>query len=283
LPRGCSSPSVQPGSAAMIGVASVHAVADADGKDKKACPGQPQSEGTECLHEDRPSGCGEWTTRWPSHETAAPPACVRHLKARPAPPMLLGGGPEARGEKAGPRDPNKTDKAAPPATPDSVLFQDPRAARIVRETADHYGVEVCLAWAAGTGGTRVAACRGLDTMPALPFGRPLAAGFCLFHHHVDRDLPVVVLDLARDARAAGHPLVEGGPKLRFYAAAPLVRLGGGSGKRYVGTLTIASTRPRDRFTLADGAFLVAQAELLAGILRELEVEAGGSLAPVAED
>ena len=51
---------------------------------------------------------------------------------------------------------------------------------------------------------------------------------------------MVVPDLSADPRFASNPLVSGGPRLRFYAGAPLVRPGG----LVLGTVSVLSPEPR---------------------------------------
>ncbi|MFI7547156.1 GAF domain-containing protein [Actinoplanes sp. NPDC049599] len=52
--------------------------------------------------------------------------------------------------------------------------------------------------------------------------------------------PYVVNDAAADPRTRDHPLVRGGPRLRFYAAAPIVTADG----QHLGTVTAMDTAPR---------------------------------------
>ncbi|MFF8828600.1 PP2C family protein-serine/threonine phosphatase [Streptomyces sp. NPDC015131] len=52
--------------------------------------------------------------------------------------------------------------------------------------------------------------------------------------------PYVVTDARADPRTAGHPLVTGGPGIRFYAAAPVTTADG----HRLGTVHVMDTRPR---------------------------------------
>ena len=72
--------------------------------------------------------------------------------------------------------------------------------------------------------------------------------FC--SHVVQRREELVVADTLLDDRFADNPLVVDGPRLRFYAGAPLIVEDGSC----LGTLCLADTRPRD-LTPADLAML----------------------------
>jgi diguanylate cyclase len=76
-------------------------------------------------------------------------------------------------------------------------------------------------------------CEGLDDgeMP-----RSLA----LCGHTIALDATLVVPDTLLDERFGGHPLVTGGPRIRFYAGAPLRSVDG----QPLGTLCIIDTAPR---------------------------------------
>ncbi len=73
--------------------------------------------------------------------------------------------------------------------------------------------------------------------------------FCA-HAIVHPNEVMVVPDLAADPRFAHHPLVAAGPRLRFYAGAPLL----GEGGLALGTLAIVDVQPRS-FSAADCAAL----------------------------
>jgi phosphoribosyl 1,2-cyclic phosphodiesterase/DNA-binding response OmpR family regulator len=77
-------------------------------------------------------------------------------------------------------------------------------------------------------------CFGLDVRET---SREVA--FCAHVVHALAD--VVVPDALRDARFADNPLVVGGPRIRFYAGAPLLLDGGVC----IGTFCIVDTRPRE--------------------------------------
>ena len=83
------------------------------------------------------------------------------------------------------------------------------------------------------------------------------ASFCA--HVVYNQKPMVVIDTLNDPRFADHPLVLGGPRIRFYAGYPLI-LDDGS---CVGSLCMLDTRPRtldqpDLDNLRDLALIVTE-------------------------
>jgi phosphoserine phosphatase RsbU/P len=86
---------------------------------------------------------------------------------------------------------------------------------------------------------------------------PRAAGLC--EQAIAGDGPYVVTDTAEDPRAGDHPLVQGEPGVRFYAAAPLTTPGG----HRLGTVNVMDRRPRevaheDLAVLGDLAALVME-------------------------
>jgi Stage II sporulation protein E (SpoIIE)/GAF domain len=82
---------------------------------------------------------------------------------------------------------------------------------------------------------------------------PRDATFC--DHTIRATGSLVVEDLSRDARFAGHPSVTGGPAVRFYAGHPLQSPGGVP----VGTLCLIDQQPRP-FGAAERSLLVELAE-----------------------
>lgn len=75
---------------------------------------------------------------------------------------------------------------------------------------------------------------------------------------------MVIEDVLEDVRFAGNPLVVGGPRIRFYAGAPLVS--SANGYRY-GALCIIDIKPRKEFTPEQYNLLAQFAELA---VREIE-------------
>ncbi|WOD38013.1 PAS domain S-box protein [Nodosilinea sp. E11] len=78
------------------------------------------------------------------------------------------------------------------------------------------------------------------------------------------DQVLVIPDLSQDQRFVDHPLVQHGPRVRFYAGAPLLSQDGFN----LGTLCILDTQPRDQFT--DDQRLVL-ADLAAMVVDELDL------------
>jgi diguanylate cyclase (GGDEF)-like protein len=97
---------------------------------------------------------------------------------------------------------------------------------------------------------------GLD-VPQLDRNIAFCAHAILHEHEL-----MVVEDLAADPRFAHHPLVLAGPRLRFYASAPLV----GTGGMAVGTIALIDVHPRT-FTAADRAAL---SDIAVAVLTALE-------------
>jgi PAS domain S-box-containing protein len=94
---------------------------------------------------------------------------------------------------------------------------------------------------------------------------PREISFC--GHAILGEGTMVVPDAAADPRFADNPMVAGGPRVRFYAACPLLA---GPLRSAVGTLCVADTAPRafsaeDRATLADMARLVEREIAFAGM------------------
>ncbi|WP_413760771.1 PP2C family protein-serine/threonine phosphatase [Streptomyces sp. MMBL 11-3] len=94
----------------------------------------------------------------------------------------------------------------------------------------------------------------LGTAPAAP-----VPGLCA--SAVLQDEPYVVTDAQSDPRTQGHPLVEGEPGVRFYAAAPLVTPDG----LRLGTVDVLDTVPRR----PTGAQLDSLRDLAALVMDEL--------------
>lgn len=82
-------------------------------------------------------------------------------------------------------------------------------------------------------------------------------------HTIMNDDILVSLDLSQDPRFRNHPQVLAGPKLRFYAGAPIIL----ADKMRVGTLCIFDTAPRDAFSEKERGFLADFAEIVVHELR----------------
>jgi signal transduction histidine kinase len=73
----------------------------------------------------------------------------------------------------------------------------------------------------------------------MPRGANLPRTASVCDHVIASKAPVVVPDATRDPRFAGHPLVVGGPHLRFYAGVPLT-----VGDQVLGALCVLDDQPR---------------------------------------
>lgn len=94
-----------------------------------------------------------------------------------------------------------------------------------------------------------------------------AIAFCA-HAIADPDRVMVVEDLQADPRFADNPLVCGGPRLRFYAGAPLRTAQG----QALGTVAVLDTRPR---TLAGPARELLQ-DLALTVMTAIEARSRGA-------
>ncbi len=91
---------------------------------------------------------------------------------------------------------------------------------------------------------------------------PRDISFC--QHAIKSDAPFIVQDARNDERFKDNPLVTDGPKIRFYAGAPLKSPTG----HRIGTLCVIDPEPRDKFGLNDSK----QLQLLADIvISEMEL------------
>jgi CheY-like chemotaxis protein len=81
----------------------------------------------------------------------------------------------------------------------------------------------------------------------LPDAKETPRDWAFCSHAILEDEIMVVSDALQDARFADNPLVEGDPKIRFYAGCPLmVPSKDGNGTRMaIGTLCILDSKPRD--------------------------------------
>ncbi|MCZ2495496.1 GAF domain-containing protein [Xylophilus sp. Kf1] len=100
---------------------------------------------------------------------------------------------------------------------------------------------------------------------------PRDISFC--SHAILASSTFVVEDASKDARFAGNPMVTAGPRVRFYAGAPLTAPGG----ERIGTLCVLDDKPRT-LSAVDLAVLEALRDLvndaLAGKADESEASAG---------
>ena len=124
--------------------------------------------------------------------------------------------------------------------------------KIIAEVAAFYEVTVVAVAVQRSGGTELIASRGLQvTYLDWKQEGSFNERFDFFRHSVNRNLPIIIEDTAQDARVRGDSLVTMGPRIRFYASAPIGFTGIG---QCACTLSIASATPR--------IFLLQNAEML---------------------
>jgi phosphoribosyl 1,2-cyclic phosphodiesterase len=117
----------------------------------------------------------------------------------------------------------------------SVLDTPPeeRFDRITRIAAATFDVPIALISLVDKDRQWFKSCVGINVSET-----PREVAFCA--HAVEQRADVVVPDTLRDDRFADNPLVTAGPRIRFYAGAPLLLKNGAC----LGTLCIVDTRPR---------------------------------------
>jgi DNA-binding response OmpR family regulator len=111
--------------------------------------------------------------------------------------------------------------------------REERFDRITRITAATLDVPIALISLVDRDRQWFKSCVGIDVSET-----PRDMAFCA--HAVQQRADVVVADTLLDERFADNPLVVDGPRIRFYAGAPLLMDDG----TCLGTLCVADTRPR---------------------------------------
>ena len=107
--------------------------------------------------------------------------------------------------------------------------------------------------------------------PVASYGPPLG-NMALCSNTTQNDLITVIPDTVRDPQFRDHPLVIGGPSIRFYAAVP-VRIDDG---RTLCTLCIMGTEPREDFGTDDIGRLEELAALAGDIIKAHMCSAGAA-------
>lgn len=150
---------------------------------------------------------------------------------------------------------------------------------IMDEVTVHYGASFSvLTWRSQ--GDLCLKANHLEDVFCVPQAQTLGE-YQLFNHTIDRDLPIVVYDVAQHEVYGKVALPDFANPTRFYVAAPLIS----PTAEYVGTLCVVdSDRPRAEFYMRDVAFLEQKARELVKAAEEYSTllqssgEAAGSLA-----
>jgi len=150
---------------------------------------------------------------------------------------------------------------------------DPYIDEKFQQLMERYCVQAVVLFAQSPGGVCIEAVSGLpDPSMARASCAPSKGGdFSLFHHHIMRPLPIVILDLTADDRTKDHPLVTGAPGLRWCAMVPLHYARG----VHIGTLSIAGVEPRESFSLLESQFLITKVQ---GLVRHIKDRENASAA-----
>ncbi len=141
---------------------------------------------------------------------------------------------------------------------------DPAFDALRDQVRAHFGVPICLVTLVDRDRLWAKSECGLGANEA-----PRHLAFCTWT--ILSDAVFVIEDTLEDERFRGSPLVTGGPRLRFYAGAPLVHQPG----IRLGALCVLDTAPR-RFTAGDRAELAMYADRVA-----MEILRHGLRAPLA--
>jgi GAF domain-containing protein len=138
---------------------------------------------------------------------------------------------------------------------------EPEFDAIVHEAAAAFGVPTALISLIDRDRQWFKAKVGLE-----PPETPRGPSFC--GHAIHADEVFVVPDATADERFAGNPLVLGGPRIRFYAGAPLITPDG----YRIGTLCLIDGEPRASFGSEDMDRLKS---LAAHVVSRLEARRAG--------
>ncbi|MFM8260048.1 MAG: GGDEF domain-containing protein [Vulcanococcus sp.] len=142
---------------------------------------------------------------------------------------------------------------------------DPHVQRIVDLTGSVLAMPIALVSLVDRQRQWFLAARGLAARET-----PREMAFCA--HTIGGDGVLMVPDALEDERFSGNPLVQGEPRIRFYAGAPLRSSSGHN----LGTLCVIDQRPR-RLSGEQLGLLQRLADL---VMRELELRRRSSLCPV---
>jgi hypothetical protein len=170
---------------------------------------------------------------------------------RPALPLPALAGPADLGFAPAPLSPDEEGRLAALRrlevldTPSEAAFD-----RIAGLAADVLRMPIALVTLVDRDRQWFKARRGLDAAET-----PREIAFCA--HTILQDGVCLVPDAAEDERFRANPLVTGGPRIRFYAGAPLTTADG----HRVGALAVVDTQPREDFGEAECSILQRLAAL----------------------
>eukprot|EP00928_Gymnodinium_smaydae_P025949 TRINITY_DN20520_c0_g1_i2.p1 TRINITY_DN20520_c0_g1~~TRINITY_DN20520_c0_g1_i2.p1 ORF type:complete len:173 (-),score=22.27 TRINITY_DN20520_c0_g1_i2:213-731(-) len=146
---------------------------------------------------------------------------------------------------------------------DEGAVVDPELRKILVSVASHYGCSlVVLALRQKMSLHAVGLCSDGRLVFEKTFPLKDEEKFQLFHHHMDRSLPTIIYDAAKDPRLQKDPCVQEDPCVRFYAAAPIFS----PSRECKGTLCIVDSRPKNSFSVEEAAYLCDQAAAVASLV-----------------
>lgn len=116
--------------------------------------------------------------------------------------------------------------------------------RILQKVLQHYEVGTAFLALQSPSGMHLKGRHGIDMR--------FVAHPSICHHGIQRSLPIIIYDAARDSRFEKDPLVIGPPHARFYTGVPLML----SQTRCVGTVCIMDPKPRTYFSIDECVPLV---------------------------
>jgi len=143
--------------------------------------------------------------------------------------------------------------------------------RLMEEIAQYYNVPHCavaLKCRDGNERTEFIAMHGVTAEAEAALCRHCAeeadpGSLKFFHHHLKRDLPIIIQNVNEVNMLRDHPLVVGTPHIQFYVAAPITK-----GEEFIGTLSIFDVSTRSDFAIQDCEMLQKAATEAAKILQD---------------
>eukprot|EP00440_Ansanella_granifera_P005371 gb/GFBE01005826.1/.p1 GENE.gb/GFBE01005826.1/~~gb/GFBE01005826.1/.p1 ORF type:complete len:230 (+),score=35.74 gb/GFBE01005826.1/:1-690(+) len=141
--------------------------------------------------------------------------------------------------------------------PAARLFEADEFLALVQKTALHYQASGCCVALESPRGMCIKARLGI-TLRDLPYP-------CMCHHHIRRDLPIIIGDTASCDRVKEDAMVAGPPFARFYVGTPLVM----PGEKCIGTLCLFDAKPRPGFGLKDCEVLTETAQKVIELFRRI--------------